>query len=274
MTAAQFSALLGCLATACGSGSPGAPSAATHSTVPPVVSVTPVSRPLVLSPGAYWMQIYGFALSDNPLEPVCTPPGVPSAGTSVIVGVNLEPSDHGWLATAAVDAGTPGTSGTPGMIDLRFAQAGTATGQGEVIAGSVRGLGYDTTVGSYRPATNVSVTIRGFPEEAATLRGVAAPGAPFLYGDISGRIAFSDPSGATGSCRVVHWTLQPASVALRDWSRLVDRAENASGALLADILVFHPFRRLGLATQLARDVVGETGIPRAADQLVHDVHHR
>jgi hypothetical protein len=188
-----------CAAAGCGA----APLAAPTQTIGhAVLDAARVSRPLALSPGPYWLQIYGHAISDHPDEPVCTPAGVPAQGTFVNALVRVERAAlniDGWVALSVPGEGT---------VEFHFAQTGIVTGSGDSIVGTISGVSRDSAAGTFRPATNVSVTLRGFPEEAAAVRGVAGDGT-FLYGAITGRVAFSDPSGASSGCRLVYWTLQP-----------------------------------------------------------------
>ena len=204
-----------CAAAACGA----APLAAPTQTIGhAVLDAARVSRPLALSPGPYWLQIYGHALSDHPDEPVCTPAGVPAQGTFVNALVRVERAAvniDGWVALSVPGEGT---------VEFHFAQMGIVTGSGDSIVGTISGVSRDSAAGTFRPATNVSVTLRGFPEEAAAVRGVAGDGM-FLYGAITGRVAFSNPSGASSGCRLVY--SDPATDACYGAacaSRLVDRA--------------------------------------------------
>jgi len=185
---------------ACDSGPAFAP---TPTTGQPVLGVSRPSRPIALAPGQYWLQIYGHALSDNPSEPVCAPAGVPTQGTFVNALVSVERVNDEWVAQSAPGEGT---------LDLRFVHVGVGMG-GEIISGTISGASRDSTA-SFRSATNVRVTLGGVSQLAADVRGVAAEGS-FLYGAIVGRIAFSDPSGAASSCRLVYWTLQPVPGAAR-----------------------------------------------------------
>jgi len=187
-------ALSGAVA-ACDSGPAFVP---TPTTGQAVLGVPRPSRPIALNPGPYWLQIYGHALSDNPSEPVCAPAGVPAQGTFVNALVRVERLVDEWVAQSVPGEGT---------LELRFFDAGSGIG-GAAVAGTVSGSSRDSEAASVRPATNVSVTLGGFSQPAANVRGVAAAGS-FLYGAISGRIAFSDPSGASSSCPLVYWTLQP-----------------------------------------------------------------
>ena len=196
---------------ACIGGPSAAPSAVAGGLSGAIV-VTPASRPIAIAPGDYWLQIYGHALSDEPFESVCSPPAVPAQGTSITTRVFIEREGSGWTARSTAGAGT---------LELRFAQTGAATPQGEALVGTIHGVAHDATVGPYRPATNVSVTLRGLPDDDAFVQGVGSPAVPFIYGQASGRIAFSDPTGASSGCRVAYWTLQPVGGAL------VHRAENA-----------------------------------------------
>jgi hypothetical protein len=166
----------------------------------PTLESAPVSKPLSLDPGSYWLQIYGRGRSGDPAEPVCTPPYQPPLGTFVNTAVRLERTALGWVARSAAANGT---------LELGLVQTGTATIRGEVLTGTVRGMAADRSPGSYRPATNVSVALSGAPGDWATVRGIASAGATFLSGDITGRIAFSDPSGLSSTCALVYWTLQP-----------------------------------------------------------------
>jgi hypothetical protein len=177
----------------------------------PVVILTPPSRPIAVPVGEAWLQIWGLQVSGRP-EPVCTPPLAPAEGTSIIAALQVRPVEPKESRSAA--EGRPGawmatSSPGSGTIELRLVQTGVATLQGESLVGTIHGVGRDTAVGTYRPATSVSVTLAGLSEPDATVEGIGSTAAPFLYGTLAGQFAFSDPTGATSTCRLLYWTLQP-----------------------------------------------------------------
>jgi hypothetical protein len=150
------------------------------------------------------LQIWGLVRSSDPVEPVCHPSGVPAGGTSIITAVQVQREGTAWIATSQPGAGT---------VQLRFSQTGNVTPQGEPVTGTIRGVARDATVGAYRVATNVSVTFGGLRHHAV-VQGIASPATAFIWGTLTGRFAFSDPFGATSTCRLLYWTLQPVAGAL------------------------------------------------------------
>ncbi len=199
------------VASACGDRANMLPAAPAPVLSPPIDGA-PVSRPIAVPTGDAWLQIWGLALSSNPAEPVCAPRFVPPQGTTVVTPVKVEQQGQVWVATSRPGSGT---------VEMHFSQTGVASMRGEVVAGTIRGVARDTSVGSFYPATNVSVTLAGLPEPEATLEGIGSSAVAFLYGTLRGQFAFHDPGGATSICRLLYWTLQPAGGALPAPSRIV-----------------------------------------------------
>lgn len=163
----------------------------------------PPGQNLPLSPGLQLVRIIGFALTDEPGVPTCTPRGVPRAGTEISAFASLIRDGDAWIATLA-----PPEAGT---LELRIRDAGRRTGGGQGIVGMARGEAPDFTVPGIVVARDVTVSIRGVGNEAsAALDGVVYPSS-FVTGSLAGTIAFSDSGGGVGVCSGAIWSMRPYS---------------------------------------------------------------
>lgn len=152
---------------------------------------------LGLTSGTYLLELTGYAASFNPQDLLCSPAGVPNAGTDVVSTVELALDGAEWVARSA-----PGALG----LELRLRDAGRRDTGGEAVSGTATGSAAD--MGLFRPARDLRVTIRGADGSAAgVVSGVSSAGV-FLLGRIAGAISFSDNNGATSTCPAISWTLQ------------------------------------------------------------------
>jgi hypothetical protein len=162
------------------------------------------SRPgageLALEAGIYQLSVVGYALSDDPLFPPCSPLFVPAAGTAVTTHLRLERKGSIWVARSA--------QASPGSIEFQFRDAGPQ-GSGRAVSGLIRGAAPDAPT-PLSPARDVIVSFgEGAGDGAAVEGGTDTPVSTLLSGRVTGQIRFADVAGATSTCMAVRWILQP-----------------------------------------------------------------
>lgn len=146
--------------------------------------------------GLQRVSISGFGLSNDPEFPVCTPFGVPMAGTQIITTMLLAKEGADWVARSV--------SPEDGDAVIRFRGTGGGLIGKPTLAGTATGFQRYTGFGP-RPPDVVRLIIDG----TAVIDGVSDFGL-FTYGKMTGSFRFVDDKGNTGNCTVVAWDLQPA----------------------------------------------------------------
>jgi len=155
-----------------------------------------------LKTGLQWLDLLGFAYSDDPNEPTCAPPFVPRDGTQVTTRVVLERDQEEWVAREA-------DSGSDSLL-LRFHDAGRSV-LGRRVAGTLRGSAVNVPRFAFELLRDVRVTIAGGLAGSATIEGTVPSLDSFVLGKASGEIRFGDRAGtAWSTCSTIQWSLQPA----------------------------------------------------------------
>lgn len=99
-------------------------------------------------------------------------------------------------------------TGAGSNLVIRIRRTGSKNPWTAVVAGTANGLAWDGGVPPYLPPSGVAVTVAGTADQTSgTLDGEMALLGNFTSGVLSGRIAFSDSTGATSSCSAITWSM-------------------------------------------------------------------
>jgi len=153
---------------------------------------------LPLKEGRQLLTLSGFAVSADPSLPPCAPAGQPRDGTSVNTVVLLTSENGNWVARSAFNLGT---------IELRLRASATAVA-GYGVTGTISGTGID--VGLMGVTRDIRVTLASSSGGAATFDGATdSKSSSFMVGRIAGAVQFADSQGASSTCSVIQWSMQP-----------------------------------------------------------------
>ena len=175
---------------------------------PEAVGPTPlplqVSRQLRLTPGPQILSLSGFAITDDPEYPPCSPVGVPRGGTGINARVVLSREGRAWVARSM----SPGTD-----LEMQFEQTGERQLTGYPISGLLRGSAVDEP-GRLNDAFDVRASLSGTPPEtSARLEGEVPSTGFHVRGRVTGVVRFSDSSGGASTCTAVRLFLRPENAA-------------------------------------------------------------
>ena len=176
-----------CLLACAGCGSDGALPVAPSP--PPSFEVTVPDLPM--EDGPYVVGLTGFALSEDPTFPTCSPIGVPREGTAITTRVLVTREDREWVVR--VD---PAGSAD---LEIRFHAVPSFPGM-YVVSGSARGCARDQAFGP-DPQADIRLCIDGAQAGSpAHLDGRMSYSGLAMTAFLSGTFAFSDRGGATARC--------------------------------------------------------------------------
>jgi hypothetical protein len=182
------SVVLATLGACGGDANPGGPSG-----LMPPPSLTVPQFPV----GSYWLGLTGYDVSVVPAIPACDKPaGVPPAGKSVMIKLNVVKQGTEWVGRVAEGDGD---------LELRFRDAGELPFGLRSLTGTLRGQAPDGGVPGGIGPRGVSVAIEG----TAAVEGQTA--LPFssrvMSGRATGTLRFTDSSGGTARCPGVSLTV-------------------------------------------------------------------
>jgi hypothetical protein len=182
------SVVLATLAACGGDANPGGPTG-----LMPPPSLTIPQFPV----GSYWVGLTGYDVPVAPAIPACDKPaGVPPAGKSVMIKLNVVKQGTEWVGRVADGDGD---------LELRFRDAGELPFGLRSLTGTLRGQAPDGGVPGGIGPRGVSVAIEG----TAAVEGQTA--LPFssrvMSGRVAGDIRFSDTEARVGTCTAVAFTI-------------------------------------------------------------------
>jgi hypothetical protein len=183
-----IAALIGMLAGCGVNGSPADPSPL----VPPAKPTVP-QFPV----GPYWLRVTGYDVQVASVIPACDQPaGVPPAGKSVMVKLNVVLQGTEWVGR---------TDQEDGDLELRFRDTGELPFGLRGFTGTLSGEARDTAGPGATTPTDVRIAV----DAGATVQGQTS--LPFsssvLSGYASGGIRFRDAAGRAGTCSAVAITM-------------------------------------------------------------------
>lgn len=162
----------------------------------------PTSR-ILQGPGAYWLDMAGYAIAFNPEVPPC----IPERGNVLIAArVRIDVSLDGgvWVGR---------TQSEIGDLELRI-RGDEEVAEGIEVSGSITGTAVDTTSvlprRGFLEAPDVSIKLAGVAGSAASARGVAERTGSHITGTMSGDIQFFNSLGSLSKCTAIVWSLFPA----------------------------------------------------------------
>jgi hypothetical protein len=154
---------------------------------------------LPIEDGPYVVGLTGFAVSEDPFFPTCSPVGVPREGTAVTARVRVAREDREWVVRSDPPA--------PGDLEVRVHAVPSPPGM-YVVSGTARGCVRDEAFGPHE-RTDVQLCIDGADGKSpARLDGRLSYDGRVLTAVLTGAFAFSDRTGQTGRCAAIEMFLR------------------------------------------------------------------
>jgi hypothetical protein len=171
---------------------------ASESSIAPAPSTMPTTDDLPLTAGLYVIGLTGFASSEDPLFPPCSPITVPRDGTAITTPVSVSREDAEWVVRAE-----PAGSGD---LEIRLRAVPSALGL-DLATGTARGCARDQAYGPHQQV-DVRLCVSGINGADAQVEARASYSGRVVTARMTGRFAFSDSAGATGRCSAISMFLR------------------------------------------------------------------